>query len=537
MIRIFSFYNFYFRTFLYSKHTTMKNYILGVVSLLTIFFSNAQDEYAPGPNSQVYERIPKGTVTKYVWESDIYENTNRDYYVYVPAQYDGSTEAALMVFQDGHAYVNLEGDYKVPTVFDNLIAQGKMPVTIGLFINPGHNKDAPEPENLWEVTNRRAEYDEVSGVYGDFLLQEMIPELKKKYSISDDPKMRAVSGVSSGGICAFSVAWFHPEQFQKVMSHIGSFTDIRGGHNYPSMIRKNEPKDIKVFLQDGSNDLNNEYGNWWLANLQMESALKFSNYDYKFVPGTGGHNGNHSGAILPESLEWLWSDVVPDWVQPKVYNSTTDSSDTAIIQGETAHFKEMKLTAEELNNPSEKTLFNKDKEQIIILKEGELSVTLNGKTTVIGPNSIVLVMPGDKAVLKPTSSKAEFYQMAYVTHKPADARQGKKEGSMIVDFDALEFKPHSKGGVRNYFERETAMCSHYEMHVTSLNPGIKSHEPHTHKASEFIIMINGETEMEIGNAKYQGKAGAIYYLASETPHAIKNIGNEQCMYFAFQWED
>ncbi|MFD2098613.1 alpha/beta hydrolase [Flagellimonas iocasae] len=290
----------------------MKTNISLVAGILSCFFLNAQSEYQLGANSQVQENVPKGTVVKKVWESTVFQNTIRDYYVYVPAQYDGTTEAALMVFQDGHAYVNLEGDYRVPTVFDNLIAQQKMPITIGLFINPGHDKDAPEAESPWRVTNRSVEYDEVSGTYGDFLLQEMIPELKKSYNISDDPKMNAVCGLSSGGICAFTVAWFHTDRFQKVMSHIGSFTDIRGGHNYPPMIRKNEPKDIKVFLQDGSGDLNNQYGNWWLANLQMESALKFKGYNYKFVSGTGGHDGVHAGSILPESLEWLWSDVAPN---------------------------------------------------------------------------------------------------------------------------------------------------------------------------------------------------------------------------------
>ncbi|WP_197062620.1 esterase family protein [Muricauda sp. MAR_2010_75] len=290
----------------------MKTRISFALGVLTCFFMNAQEVYELGPNSLVQKDVPKGTMVKKVWESTIFPNTIRDYYVYVPAQYDGTSEAALMVFQDGHAYVDLEGDYRVPTVFDNLIAQQKMPITIGLFINPGHDKDAPEAESPWRVTNRSVEYDEVSGTYGDFLLQELIPELKKNYRISEDPKMNAVCGLSSGGICAFSVAWFHTNRFQKVMSHIGSFTDIRGGHNYPPMIRKNEPKDIKVFMQDGSNDLDNQFGNWWLANLQMDSALKFKGYDYKFVPGTGGHDGGHAGSILPESLEWLWSDVAPN---------------------------------------------------------------------------------------------------------------------------------------------------------------------------------------------------------------------------------
>lgn len=269
-----------------------------------------QEEYKHGPDSQRKDGVPKGIVSKHSWKSNTYKNTIRDYYVYVPAQYNESEPAALMIFQDGHAYVKEDGDFRAPIVFDNLIHQGKMPVTIGLFINPGHDVDAPAPESPWRVTNRSIEYDDVSGNYAKFLTLEIIPELKKKYNISDDPKMRAICGLSSGGICAFSTAWFQPDQFHKVLSHIGSFTDIRGGHNYPPMIRKNDKKDIKIFLQDGSNDLNNQFGNWWLANLQMESALKFKEYDYKFVSGIGDHSGKHGGAIFPESLIWLWSDVV-----------------------------------------------------------------------------------------------------------------------------------------------------------------------------------------------------------------------------------
>ena len=287
----------------------MKKIIL-IISLFIATYGFSQEEYKHGPDSERQQGVPKGTVTKHVWESKIYANTTREYYVYVPKQYDASKPAALMIFQDGHSYVNEEGNFRVPIVFDNLIHQGKMPVTIGLFINPGHHMDAPTPESPWRASNRSVEYDDMSDTYAKFLLEEMIPELKKEYNISDDPKMRAVCGLSSGGICAFSAAWFHPEQFHKVLSHFGSFTDIRGGHNYPPMIRKNDKKDIKIFLQDGSNDLNNQYGNWWLANLQMESAFKYKDYDYKFVSGTGEHNGKHGGSILPESLIWLWSDVV-----------------------------------------------------------------------------------------------------------------------------------------------------------------------------------------------------------------------------------
>jgi quercetin dioxygenase-like cupin family protein len=423
-------------------------------------------------------------------------------------------------------------------VFDNLISQGKMPVTIGLFINPGHDRDAPAPESPFRVTNRSREYDEVSDTYGRFLLEEMIPELGKQYNLSTDPKMRAICGLSSGGICAFSAAWFHPEQFHKVLSHIGSFTDIRGGHNYPPMIRKNDRKDIRVFLQDGSGDLDNQYGNWWLANQQMASALKYKDYDYQFVAGTGAHNGKHGGAILPQSLEWLWRDAVPARVEAGLYPFPEQADDAVVISGETAHFSEMEWKTQRLNATSGgMDLYHPEQEQIVIVKEGKLRVSFGKTVQEIGPNSVAVLLPGEKGSIQSVSPSTTLYRMTYRSRQAPDAKRGKKNGgSFIVDFDQLAFKPHDKGGIRNYFHRATAMCPYYEMHVTTLNPGIKSHEPHTHRAAEIILMIEGNTIMEIGNAEYEGKAGDVYFARSNVPHAIRNVGDTPCMYFAFQWE-
>jgi len=286
----------------------MKKFLF-VIFLITSAACTAQDSlYKPGPDSQRKDGVPKGTVTKYEWQSKIYNNF-REYYVYIPAQYNSSTPAALMVFQDGHSYVNDSGDFRVPIVYDNLIHQKKLPVTICLFVNPGHNtKDYPQ--NRFAARNRADEYDVLDDRYAAMLMDELIPELKKKYNISNDPKMHGIAGLSSGAICAFTAAWEHPEYFSKVLSHIGSYTNIRGGNNYPSIIRKHKKKEIKIFMQDGTNDLDNEHGNWWLANLEMESALKFKGYELKFVKGTGTHSGKHGGSILPESLIWLWSDVI-----------------------------------------------------------------------------------------------------------------------------------------------------------------------------------------------------------------------------------
>jgi enterochelin esterase-like enzyme len=265
--------------------------------------------YPLGPDSQRQEDVPKGTVTAWTWKSSVFAKTERDCWTYVPAQYDKEKPAAVMVFQDGKGFQDEKGYQRVPIVFDNLIHKKKMPVTIGIFIQPGKipaDKDGEKPKE-----NRSFEYDTLSDQYARFLIDEILPEVGKSYNLSKDPKDRAICGSSSGGICAFTVAWERPDQFSKVLSHVGSFTNIRGGHNYEALIRKTKPaKPIKVFLQDGSNDLDNDFGNWPLANQQMYASLKYMKYDVKFVFGEGRHSGFHGGSILPESLEWLWSDRV-----------------------------------------------------------------------------------------------------------------------------------------------------------------------------------------------------------------------------------
>jgi enterochelin esterase family protein len=281
-----------------------------VVSLFVCFPTlQAADDYKLGPDSEVQPGVPKGKVTKHSWSSKIFDGTVRDYWIYVPAQYDGQQPACVMVFQDGGAYVNEKGQFRVPTVFDNLIHKKEMPVTIGIFINPG-NFPATEAGKQ-PRSNRSFEYDTLSDQYARFLEKEMLPEVGKEYKLRSDAAGRAIGGISSGGICAFTVAWQRPDLFSKVLSHVGSFTNIRGGDVYPGIIRKTERKPIRVFLQDGSGDLDNQHGNWPLANQQMAAALKFAKYDYKFEYGDGGHNGKHGGAILPDSLRWLWRDEAP----------------------------------------------------------------------------------------------------------------------------------------------------------------------------------------------------------------------------------
>jgi len=265
--------------------------------------------YPTDPDSVVKPGVPHGVVTKMPkWTSKVFDGTERDWWVYVPAQYTADKPACVMVFQDGAGYQGY-----VPNVFDNLIAEKAMPVTVGIFIQPGtFSASSARPG----ASNRSFEYDRLSDQYARFLLEEILPEVEKTTKLRHDAASRAISGLSSGGICAFTVAWERPDQFSKVLSWIGSFTGIasgktmkEGGNNYPVIIRKtNPPKPIRVFLQDGDQDLDNEHGNWPLANQEMLKALEFKKYDCKLVMGHGNHNPAHGRSILGETLRWLWRD-------------------------------------------------------------------------------------------------------------------------------------------------------------------------------------------------------------------------------------
>jgi enterochelin esterase-like enzyme len=261
------------------------------------------EAYETHPDSRERPGVPKGTVKEMpAWESKIFAGTRRDWWVYVPSQYRGETPAAVMVFQDGASY----REY-VPTVFDNLIARGDMPVTVGIFIQPGMFAG--------NRSNRSFEYDTLSDQYARFLLEEILPEVEKTVKLRHDAASRAIAGASSGGICAFTVAWERPDEFSKVVSWIGSFTNIasgktvrEGGHNYEALVRKTPKKPIRVFLQDGANDLDNQHGNWPLANQTLAKSLAYAKYDYRFEYGHGFHSHRHGRAILPDTLRWLWRD-------------------------------------------------------------------------------------------------------------------------------------------------------------------------------------------------------------------------------------
>ena len=260
-----------------------------------------------GPDSFVQPGVPQGTLTKGVFkDSRVFEGTTRDYWVYVPSQYQAKNAAHLMVFQDGGGYVKADGAARVPVVFDNLIAKGEMPVTIGVFVSPG-SFVSPRADSSVR-SNRSFEYDSIGDRYARFLIDEFLPEVLKDLNVSKDPAHRGIAGSSSGGVCAFTVAWERPDQFGRVLSSIGSFTNIRGAFVYPALVRKSKasPKSLRIWMQEGEEDVNNLFGHWPLANQDLAAALKFADYDHTLVMTGGGHSGQAAGALMPDAIRYLW---------------------------------------------------------------------------------------------------------------------------------------------------------------------------------------------------------------------------------------
>jgi gluconolactonase len=285
--------------------------------LLLFALCAAAQEYPLGPDHERKPGVPKGKVTEHQWTSAIYPGTVRDYWIYVPAQYDAARPTPQMIFQDGGGFVREEGRWRVPIIFDNLIHKKEMPPTIGIFIDPGV-LPALNPNHQARY-NRSYEYDALGDRYARFLLEEILPEVAKNYNLSTDPNDRAIAGSSSGAICAFTAAWNRPDAFRRVLSFIGSYTNLRGGNQYPGWIRKTEARPLRVYLQDGRNDLNIYSGSWFIGNQDLAAALEYAGYDYTFTIGNERHNNIHGSSILPEALRWLWR----DYPQPVTNRSAT----------------------------------------------------------------------------------------------------------------------------------------------------------------------------------------------------------------------
>lgn len=263
-------------------------------------------EYPLGADHERHPGVPVGKVTKYTLTGKIYPGTTRDYWVYVPAQYDAAKPAAVLVVQDGGGWVTDTGRFRAHIVMDNLIHQGAIPVTIGIFVNPGVlpalNPDAQDR------FNRSFEYDAMTDRYARFLAEDLLPAVAKDYNLSKDPNDHAIAGSSSGASAALIAAWNRPDLFNRVISYIGSFTNLRGSQTLSSLIRKTEPKPLRIFLQDGRNDQSIYAGSWFRANEDISMSLNYAGYDSTFVIGNEAHNGIHGSAILPDALKWIWRD-------------------------------------------------------------------------------------------------------------------------------------------------------------------------------------------------------------------------------------
>ncbi|HLX86423.1 MAG TPA: alpha/beta hydrolase-fold protein [Terriglobales bacterium] len=304
-----------------------------------------------GPLAYLQLNVPSGTLSQpLLHTSKIYDGLQTTYWTYVPARYDPKVPAALMVFQDGQWYMDRDGNIPLLNVLDNLIAQKKIPVIVCVFVSPGKIGNAPGTPTYafakayadkWhrqlEDAMRSTLYDTVSDRYPRFLRDELLLEVEAKYNIRKDAYSRGIMGLSSGGISSFNAAWQMPDQFSRVISWIGSFTSIQwrenpenldGGQDYPEKVLHETKRNIRVWLQDGSRDLQfgspqRNYGNWPAANFRLANALKAAGYDFHFSFGEGSHNGAHGAVELPEELIWLWRDYDPAKTQQN-YEQDTD---------------------------------------------------------------------------------------------------------------------------------------------------------------------------------------------------------------------
>jgi enterochelin esterase family protein len=268
--------------------------------------------YPVDPDSRPQDGVPKGRLEgPNLFRSKVFPGTVRQYWVYVPAQYTPDKPACVLVFQDGQRATNPNGQLRIPQVMENLIAKKQMPVTIGIFITPGQVGDEMQFGKGNNPSNRSFEYDSLGDAYARFIVDEMLPEVGKTYNLTKDPEGRAIGGTSSGAICAFTVAWERPDQFRKVVSCIGSFTNLRGGHVYPELIRKSDPKPIRIFLEDTLHDNpkpEDPRRDWHVQNEAMVAALKEKGYDMTYRWAEGTHSDAHGGSIMPDMLRWIWRD-------------------------------------------------------------------------------------------------------------------------------------------------------------------------------------------------------------------------------------
>lgn len=270
------------------------------------------------PLSYPVAGVPKGKLSeKHTLTSKIYAGMKVDFWWYASPGVDPSTPAPLMVWQDGQTIIRGDlSQLRLFTVTENLVAEKRIPPMIHILVAPGFSPDGKPMRSI--------EYDTVSDRYPRFLIEEIFPEVEKEYKLRPDGYSRGIGGESSGGISSLDAAWFMPDKFTRVHSTIGSYAAIQwhpeekqdGGYIFPFMVRKLPKRDIRVWMSDGTDDLENDYGSWPLQNIQLANSLKMREYDYHFRFGLATHDSAQAALDLPESLSWLWRGYDPAKTTP-----------------------------------------------------------------------------------------------------------------------------------------------------------------------------------------------------------------------------
>jgi enterochelin esterase family protein len=386
---------------------------------------NPDIHYQLGPDSYPRDGVPGGDVRgPFTLRSDAYPGTQHTYWVYVPAQYDAKVPASLMVFNDGQAFKNMDGDLRAPTVLDNLIYRREIPVMIAVFINPGRRPDQPEPTpQNWgdRDTNRPAEYNSLNDAYARVVVNELMPALYKDYNIAKDPDRHGIGGASSGAIAAFTVAWERPDEFRKVLSMIGSFTNLRGGHAYADIVRASERKPLRIYLQDGRNDNRgvdaegkyDETKDWFLQNNRLMRALSAKGYDLNYTWGIGRHGQKQAGAIMPDMMRWLWRDhpvsIDPNDTTERAFNEPVSRTGMAPASAQEAAIAELTRLETVWNDAHTRA----DAETLAALFADEAIVTVPGMPSMTKEDAV--------GFLKSGRMKFDRYESADIRARPYEA--------------------------------------------------------------------------------------------------------------------
>ena len=478
----------------------MKNLVLLLGIALSVGNAIAQQAYnvrAPfDPATVKMEESLRGEVLKLTLnDSHIYPGTEREILVYVPQQYTGDVPACLLVCMDGILY-------DATTVMDNLIASGEMPVTIGVFVNPGVVYDE---EGEVVRYNRCKEFDSTDDLFVQFLEQEVLAKVEgmqtlsgKTIMLSNDANDRAITGASSGGIAAFTAAWNRSDLFSRVYTTVGTFVAMRGGHEYPAIVRKTEPKPLRIYMQDGWYDVWNPiFGEWFEYNLLMESAFNFAGYEVFHHWNRGNHSIKYGTLAFPDAMRWLWKGY-PAKVQKGWSNNGMLKE--ILIEGE--DWQELVLPVE---LDSKDIFATADSSVVFALHSHIYKVSADGKCEQVGQLKSGERLMGDKL----TARGSTLYKNGV---KVADGLSGLQavhelEGDKFLALCNDCAKYQDNVWVISTGERTVAIAPDYRFCVTA--------EQNTHHLISTIISQQGEM-------KY---SESFYYLHDLSNGVSQPTGN------------